>query len=255
VTSWSGSPRSPSRCSRLQRRSAASPTMAPRTRADQPSTARLIAGAVARVAGADGDRLRNHALWDTQLFGTVRQRGPRPVLGPPCMPSCPTDARARDRRAGRVPDRPDHRGAAAIGSCSTAETLAVDLALVQLAKYLVQRPRPYLYNHSPEAARFASATGDDGWTSFTRATAAMKLRVGRRPAPICSGHVEPQTRERARGGAGHRFAIAAATSKPARARRSSLLLRRGDRRADSERPSATPSRPSTHAAAVRSDRS
>src|SRR5262249_53961008 len=90
------------------------------------------------------------------------------------------------------------------------ETLAVDLALVPLTKYLAQRPRPYLYNRSPEVARFARAAGDDGWTSFYSSHAAMSFGAAVAGAYLlgASNH-DPKARIAALGSG---FAVAAATS-------------------------------------------
>ena len=46
------------------------------------------------------------------------------------------------------------------------ESLAVNLALFEGAKHLVQRPRPYLYATSPAVARYAAEQGDDAYQSF-----------------------------------------------------------------------------------------
>jgi membrane-associated phospholipid phosphatase len=52
------------------------------------------------------------------------------------------------------------------------ESLAVNLAVFQGVKHLVQRPRPYLYSTSPDVARYAKAQGDDAYRSFYSAHAA-----------------------------------------------------------------------------------
>jgi membrane-associated phospholipid phosphatase len=46
------------------------------------------------------------------------------------------------------------------------EALAVNVAVFEGAKHLVQRPRPYLYSKSPEVARYAAEQGDDAYQSF-----------------------------------------------------------------------------------------
>jgi membrane-associated phospholipid phosphatase len=90
------------------------------------------------------------------------------------------------------------------------ETLAVDLALAQIAKYVVQRPRPYLYNRSPEAVRYAQAAGDDGWTSFYSSHAAMSFGAAVAGAYLLSAsNAHPVARAFAWAGG---FAAAAATS-------------------------------------------
>jgi membrane-associated phospholipid phosphatase len=52
------------------------------------------------------------------------------------------------------------------------EALAVNLAVFEGFKHLVQRPRPYLYSTSPEVARYAADQGDDAYQSFYSAHAA-----------------------------------------------------------------------------------
>jgi membrane-associated phospholipid phosphatase len=47
-----------------------------------------------------------------------------------------------------------------------SETIALSAALNSAAKYLVQRPRPYTYNPSPEVQRYARAEGKDSRLSF-----------------------------------------------------------------------------------------
>jgi len=52
------------------------------------------------------------------------------------------------------------------------EALAVNFAVFEGVKHLVQRPRPYLYARSPEATEYAAAQGDDAYQSFYSAHAA-----------------------------------------------------------------------------------
>ncbi|MBA3539840.1 MAG: phosphatase PAP2 family protein, partial [Deltaproteobacteria bacterium] len=56
-----------------------------------------------------------------------------------------------------------------------AETMAIDLALMQVTKYLVQRPRPYAYNPSAAAKAYTRAAGDDARLSFYSGHAAMSF--------------------------------------------------------------------------------
>lgn len=55
------------------------------------------------------------------------------------------------------------------------ESLAINIALVQAAKHLVQRPRPYLYARSAAATRYAAAQGDDARMSFYSGHAALSF--------------------------------------------------------------------------------
>jgi membrane-associated phospholipid phosphatase len=53
-----------------------------------------------------------------------------------------------------------------------SEALAINLALFEGAKRLVQRPRPYLYSDVPGVAAYAASQGDDAFQSFYSAHAA-----------------------------------------------------------------------------------
>jgi membrane-associated phospholipid phosphatase len=75
------------------------------------------------------------------------------------------------------------------------ETLAVDLALVQLAKYAVQRPRPYTYGRSAAARAYAKAEGDDAYRSFYSSHAAMGFGAAVAGAYLFgAGHADPHAR-------------------------------------------------------------
>jgi len=52
------------------------------------------------------------------------------------------------------------------------EAMAINLAVFEGAKHLVQRPRPYLYSQSPSVAQYAADQGDDAYQSFYSAHAA-----------------------------------------------------------------------------------
>lgn len=56
-----------------------------------------------------------------------------------------------------------------------SETLAVDLALVQTVKYLIQRPRPYTYSNDPAVQRYAHSRGRDAYASFYSSHASMSF--------------------------------------------------------------------------------
>ena len=53
-----------------------------------------------------------------------------------------------------------------------SEALAINLALFQGAKHLIQRPRPYLYSSVPGVTAYAASQGDDAFQSFYSAHAA-----------------------------------------------------------------------------------
>ncbi|HEX7839959.1 MAG TPA: phosphatase PAP2 family protein [Kofleriaceae bacterium] len=176
---------------------------------DQTVDGAIIVGAAAASLAPMVLRLRGHGLWDTQLLGEL-------------------DHAVYDQFSGGAAELSDLMLAATIAAPAAyltgptiedadgdrlviyGETLAVDLALAQIAKYLVQRPRPYLYNHSPEAVRYAQAAGDDGWTSFYSSHAAMSFGAAVAGAYLLSAsNAHPVARAFAWGTG---FAAAAATS-------------------------------------------
>jgi membrane-associated phospholipid phosphatase len=134
----------------------------------------IIAGAVAASLAPMALPLRDRAMWDTQLLGTVD--------GAVCDQFSQAAAQLSDLTlvaaiatpaaylTGATIDDADGDRLVIYG-----EALAVDLALAQVAKYALHRPRPYLYNHGREAARYAAAAGDDGWRSFYSSHAAMSF--------------------------------------------------------------------------------
>jgi membrane-associated phospholipid phosphatase len=191
---------------------AASPARAdePRERpVDQSVDGAIVAGAVVASLAPMALRLRDHGLWDSQPLGGL-------------------DAAAYDqlsRRAAQLSDLLLMASVAAPAVYLTgstiedadgdrlvlyAETLAVDLAVVQLVKYLVPRPRPYLYNHGAAARRLAEDAGDDAWRSFYSSHAAISFGAAVAGAYLlAASNAEPYARAAAWASG---FAIAAATS-------------------------------------------
>lgn len=55
------------------------------------------------------------------------------------------------------------------------QSLAINAALAQGAKRIVQRPRPYTYSKDPAALRYARSTGDDARMSFYSGHSAMSF--------------------------------------------------------------------------------
>lgn len=137
----------------------------PGHRIDRPLNGLVIAGAASTALAVSLIPMRDGGLWNRELFGWA-------------------DGTVHDnfsRRAAAVSDVLLIASVAApIGYLMGAttedadgdrlllysETLAVNLALFQAVKHLVQRPRPYLYSRSPEAARYATEAGDDSRMSF-----------------------------------------------------------------------------------------
>jgi membrane-associated phospholipid phosphatase len=73
------------------------------------------------------------------------------------------------------------------------ETLAVDLALVQMAKYIVQRPRPYTYSKDPDVRGYARRQGDDAYMSFYSSHAAIAFGAATSGAYLLSASGASQT--------------------------------------------------------------
>lgn len=55
------------------------------------------------------------------------------------------------------------------------EVMAINAGLAQLAKMVVQRPRPYLYGTSAAAKAYARDQGEDAWRSFYSGHAALSF--------------------------------------------------------------------------------
>jgi membrane-associated phospholipid phosphatase len=87
------------------------------------------------------------------------------------------------------------------------EALAINAALFQGAKRLVQRPRPYLYSALPGVERYAASQGTDAYRSFYSAHAATAFCAATAGAYLAATTESPRVR-RAAWGSG----IAAATA-------------------------------------------
>jgi membrane-associated phospholipid phosphatase len=169
----------------------------------------IVVGAVAASLAPMAIRMRNHARWDHQLLGdldaTVYDQFSRGGAQLSDLTLAVALAAPAAYLTGSTIDDADGDRLVLYG-----ETLAIDLAVVQLAKYLVQRPRPYLYNPSPEAVRYAAASGDDGWASFYSSHAAMSFGAAVAGAYLLSTSNASPTARGVAWGTG--FALAAATS-------------------------------------------
>ena len=140
--------------------------------ADRTVDGAIIAGALAAslasMALSPGDR----APWNAQLLGALDeavfdQFSPGAAQLSDLLLTAAIAAPAVYLTGSRIEDTDGDR------LVLYGETLAVDLALVQIAKHLFHRPRPYTYNDSAEARRFAATAGDDNWRSFYSSHAAM----------------------------------------------------------------------------------
>jgi membrane-associated phospholipid phosphatase len=139
---------------------------------DRPANGAIIGGALALGFGLSLIPMRaQHALWQHELFGD-------------------TDDPVHDYFSPRAAQISDATLAATIAAPLAyltgntiedadgdrlliyGESLAVNLAVFEGAKHLIQRPRPYLYSKSPAVARYAQSQGDDAYQSFYSAHAA-----------------------------------------------------------------------------------
>src|SRR3954471_20750460 len=105
----------------------------------------IIAGAIAASLVPMALPLRGRAMWDTQLLGevdaAVRDQFSLPAAQLSDLALIAAIAAPAAYLTGPTVDDADGDRLVIYG-----EALAVDLALAQVAKYLVHRPRPYLYN-------------------------------------------------------------------------------------------------------------
>ena len=177
---------------------------------DRPSNGIVIAGALGVAAGLSLVPVSTaRALWKRELFGN-------------------TDAAVHARfspRAARISD-------ALVGATIAAplayltgptiedadgdrfviygEALAINLALFQGVKHLVQRPRPYLYSQLPDVQRYAAAQGTDAYQSFYSAHAATAFCAATAGAYLAGAGSTSRTVRAAAWAGG--FAAAAAAS-------------------------------------------
>jgi membrane-associated phospholipid phosphatase len=169
----------------------------------------IIAGAVAASLVPMALPLRGRTMWDTQLLGQVDD----PVCNQFSVPAAQLSdltliaaiAAPAAYLTGPTIDDTDGDRLVIYG-----EALAIDLALAQVAKYVVHRPRPYLYNRGRDAARYAAAAGDDGWRSFYSSHAAMSFGAAVAGATLLgAANANPYARAAAWATG---FAVASATS-------------------------------------------
>ncbi len=135
----------------------------------------IIVGALAASVAPLAIPIRAHHAWDTELLGEV-DVGTRANFSPRA-------AAISDVTLGLTIAAPigylTALGGSAIDDADGdrlvlyTETLAVDLALVQIAKYVVQRPRPYTYRADAAARAYTKQHGDDSYLSFYSGHAAL----------------------------------------------------------------------------------
>ena len=169
----------------------------------------IVLGAIAASLAPMALPLRDRTMWDAQLLGAVDgavcNQFSRPAAQLSDLTLIAAIAAPAAYLTGATIDDADGDRLVIYG-----EALAVDLALAQVAKYVVHRPRPYLYNHSREAGQYAAAAGDDGWRSFYSSHAAMSFGAAVAGAYLLSAsNASPYARAAAWATG---FAVATATS-------------------------------------------
>jgi membrane-associated phospholipid phosphatase len=177
--------------------------------ADRTVDGAVIAGALAASLASMALPLGDRAPWSTQLLGALDeavfdQFSPGAAQLSDLLLTAAIAAPAVYLTGSRIEDTDGDR------LVLYGETLAVDLALVQIAKHLFHRPRPYTYHESSEARRFAATAGDDNWRSFYSSHAAMSFAAAVAGAYLlAASSAEPYERAVAWASG---FALAAATS-------------------------------------------
>jgi membrane-associated phospholipid phosphatase len=169
----------------------------------------IIVGAIAAAIAPMAVPTREHRLWNTQLLGAaddaaLGQFSHRAAQLSDLGLGLAIAAPAAYLTGSTVDDRDGDR------LVIYGETLAIDLALAQSVKYLAHRPRPYLYNASPEARRHAIAEADDGWRSFYSSHAAIAFGAAVAGAYLLNETTASPTARAVAWGSG--FAVAAATA-------------------------------------------
>jgi len=139
---------------------------------DRPTNGAIIAGTLGLGFGLSLIPMRaSRALWDHELFGETDDAvhasfSPRAAQISDGILAAAVAAPIAYLTGSTIEDADGDR------LLIYGESLAVNLAVFEGAKHLVQRPRPYLYSKSPAVARYAKTQGDDAYQSFYSAHAA-----------------------------------------------------------------------------------
>jgi membrane-associated phospholipid phosphatase len=139
---------------------------------DRPLDGAVIAGALGLGLGLSLLPVRtDRGIWRRELFGGVDRSvharfSPRAAQISDATLAATVAAPLAYLTGGTIDDADGDR------LVIYGEALAINLALFQGAKRLVQRPRPYLYSTSPGVARYAESQGADAYQSFYSAHAA-----------------------------------------------------------------------------------
>jgi len=133
---------------------------------DRPTNGLVIGGALALGFGLSLIPMREHrALWQHEIFGDTDDPvhtsfSPRAAQISDGILAAAVAAPVVYLTGGTIEDADGDR------LLIYGESLAINLAVFEGAKHLVQRPRPYLYSTSPAVARYAADQGDDAYQSF-----------------------------------------------------------------------------------------
>jgi membrane-associated phospholipid phosphatase len=139
---------------------------------DRPTNGLVIGGALGLAFGLSLIPIRpRHALWQHELFGEADDAvhatfSPRAAQISDGLLAAAVAAPIVYFTGNTIEDADGDR------LLLYGEALAINLAVFEGAKRLVQRPRPYLYARSQAVARYAEAQGDDAYQSFYSAHAA-----------------------------------------------------------------------------------
>jgi membrane-associated phospholipid phosphatase len=191
-------------------RPAAADDFMPGHRIDRAATSAIVAAALGAGFGLSLIPVRAPAaLWDHELFGEADDAvhasfSPRAAQISDGLLAASIAAPLAYLTGDTIDDADSDR------LLLYGESLAINLALFEGVKHLVQRPRPYLYSTSPEVARYAADQGDDAYQSFYSAHAATAFCAATAGAYL-AGASSPNPRVRALAWAAG-FATAAAAA-------------------------------------------
>jgi len=176
---------------------------------DRPTDGLVIGSALGVAFAASLIPMRSHELWDHELFGDA-------------------DATVHDqfsRRAKTISDVMIGVDVAApvlylAGSSIDdaygdrmliyGEALAIDIALFEAVKHVVQRPRPYTYSRDPAVVAYTAKAGDDAYQSFYSGHSATAFCAATAGAYLVATSTDDKTLRAVTWGAG--FAAATATA-------------------------------------------
>ncbi len=177
---------------------------------DRPLNGAIIAGALGLWFGLSLIPIREHpALWEHELFGEADDSvhanfSFRAAAISNGLVATAVAAPIAYLTGGTIEDADGDR------LLIYGEAMAVNLAVFEGAKHLVQRPRPYLYSKSPAVAQYAADQGDDAYQSFYSGHAATAFCAATAGAYLLGASTGNRGVRSLAWGSG--FAVAAATA-------------------------------------------